>query len=275
MPGRIKLLAYYSTNASQIVYGELPAKKSTLIKFQEIRNGPTFKYWFVGTTAFFSWMVYYGMKTYKKTRINVEILPPLPQHEKVKRESEIGELFEKYNASSGLFDGTKIKRLFVSGPSASGKTMLVYDFLRDLQEKQKGLLFGFLQSNVIVFLQCDTESSFLSSLKAFAAKLNVKPSELKEQLEDSDNTFTTASFEVQCNCLLACIQDALQKHPRWIIVFDNIQTLSSPSVFHVLNEWFVKNSDTWSSGTAVIIHDGNVKDFFKLKNESCYSMRKG
>ena len=110
-------------------------------KFKETWNGPTFKYWFIGGTAFVSWMVYYGIRTYRKTRIDIQVLPSLPSHSIVKRTLDINNLFERHNAQSGLLNREKVKTLMVLGAAAAGKTVLVHDFAKMLQEKQNGFKY--------------------------------------------------------------------------------------------------------------------------------------
>ena len=130
------------------------------------------------------------------------------------------------------------------------------------------------KSNVLVFHQCDSEESFLFSLKALAAKLNITPAALDEKVEES-TSFNTSSFVIQCNVLFECIQEELKKHPGWIMVFDNIQSTSPLSVIGIIKQWFMDDGDSWSKGTAVLVYDGCVDHIFGVKEDYKYLLRNG
>ncbi|XP_002155323.3 uncharacterized protein LOC100209216 [Hydra vulgaris] len=256
----------------------LPKKVTFADKFKSVWNGPNFKYWFLGTTFFFSWMTYYGIKTYKKTRINVELLPPLPVHPLVKRTYEMEQLHSKVSTQSSLLGGENIKVVMVLGPPATGKTVLVRDFVKSVIEKQEGFKFSLPKSHVSVFLQADNEDAFLNSLKAFASSLKIKPSDLDNKIHELSlsRTFNLSSFSEQCDALLCCIQEILFKHAGWVLAIDNLQPNTPNSVFSVINKWFIgKESNNWSMGTVVLIYDAVNCFAMNFPESKKYFMEKG
>lgn len=221
-----------------------------------------FKYWFIGGTAFFSWCTYYGIKTYKKSRVDIEILPPLPTHATVTRNTDIENLLERYNQQTSLFGfgGEKIKKLLIMGTSGSGKTILAHDLAKQVMQKRVDKYLGFPKSQIIAFLQGDSEESFLLSLKAFAA------SELSEVI---DQPFNEALFDEQCKALISCIREKTKKHPDWVVVLDNVQMMSPRSVVDTVNRWFLSDDEeeSWSRGSVIVVHDGIERGKFNIEEK--------
>lgn len=267
------LYSAMSTAAAETSQNINNEKKSFHEKLKEAWNGPNFKYWFIGTTGFLSWLSYYSLKAYKKKCISVEILPALPNHATVERREEISDLMDIYKAQSSLFQyNSNTRKILISGPSSSGKTVLASQFMNSVQALQIAK-YKLPKSDIAVFLQGDNEVSFLTSLKAFAAKLEISIADLDEVFAENNCSFYTAPFEKQCAALVECIQEKLKKHPGWIVVIDQVQSTTSPSVIHQINELFLKDESEWNSGTMVVLSD-SVKGIYVGKNQT-YAMRKG
>ena len=248
-------------------------------KFKETWNGPNFKYWFLGTSFFVSWMTYYGLKTYRKTRIDVELLPPLPIHPVVKRTNEIKQLHAKVSSQTSLIGGEIIKTVMVLGPPATGKTVLVHDFVKSIIEKQEGPKLSLPKSHISAFLQADNEDTFLNSLKALASMLKIKMSELDEKIHELglSDSFKLAPFSEQCDALIGCIQEVLMKHAGWVFVVDSLQPNTPNSVVSVINKWFVEKelATHWSKGTIVLVYDALKCSAWNISEDKKYYMEKG
>lgn len=226
-------------------------------KARDTWNGPTFKYWFVGGTGFLCWLSYYSWKAYKNKCIDVELLPPLPSYPLMERKLEINGLLEKLKGQQSIIGGNNIKKLVVQGPSASGKTILVNQFVQELK-RLRSSKFGLPKSAVTLFLHADSESSFLISLKSAAAKLDIQLSELDETM--SNGSFNQGSFTEQCEALLINIQDKLLKHPGWILTFDQLLSTSPKTILNVINNC-LQDDESWSPGLMILVADGiNLKE---------------
>ena len=237
-------------------------------KLRDAWNGPNFKYWFIGVTGFMSWLSYYGFKAYKKKCITVEILPSIPNHASVKREEELSDLFDIYHNQRSILEFNTVKKLLISGPSSSGKTVLASQFKSALQQSQASA-YTLPKSNIVVFLQAENENTFLSGLKAFAAKLDIRLSDMDETLVEAD--FHSATFEKKCAALTECIQEKMKKHPGWMIFFDQVQSTSPKSVINLINKLFL-DDPAWSAGTVVVLAD-SVKGL-SLNKEKTYKMKR-
>jgi len=254
----------HSKRCSTVSNVSSPPKREFLRdKIKRGVKSPNFKYWFIGGTAFFSWMSYYGIKSYKKSRVDIEILPPLPTHSTITRNGDIANLIDRYNVQTSFFGDEKIKKLMIMGTSGSGKTVLAYDLAKQVVNNVIYKYCGFPKSKVIVFLHGDSEESFLLSLKAFAARFKVKSSELSEAI---DKSFNEASFDEQCSALLSCIRENLKRHPDWVVVLDNVQITSPQTVFNTVNKWFLSDEEKegWSRGSLLVVHDGIERGQLKI-----------
>jgi len=146
----------------------------------------------------------------------------------------------------------------IQGPSASGKTILVNQFVQELKRSQSSN-FSLPKSAVTLFLLADCESSFLISLKSAAAKLDIKLSELDETMSNGVS-FNQGSFTEQCEALLVNIQEKLLKHPGWVLVFDQLLSTSPKTVVNVVNNC-LQDDQFWSSGLMIVVADGvNLKE---------------
>lgn len=253
--------------AAEAPINQESSDKSFREKLREAWDGPNFKYWFIGATGFFSWLSYYSLKAYKNKCISVEILPPLPNHTVIEREKDISDLIDIFKSQSSLFQYNKNKRkILISGPSSSGKTVLASQLVNAVQNLQSAK-YKLPKSDVKVFLQADNEISFLTSLKAFAAKLEVGIADLDEVFDDSENNFYNAPFNEQCNALVECIKEKLKKHPGWIVVIDQVQSTTPKNVIDQINGMFLSEISEWNSGLMVVLSD-SVKDIAVHKHQT-------
>lgn len=238
-------------------------------------SGPNFKYWFIGGTLFVSWLAYYGLKNYKGKCVNIDILPLAPNHIMVRRKEELKNIAGILASQNAVFDERNIKKLLVYGVPASGKTMLIQDYILSTKEMQNRKKVVLPKSNINVFLQCDSVNSFLLSLKAFAAKLDITLSDLEEHIGDLSNSFFALTDLEKCDIILSAIQEAMKKHPGWVLVFDNIQTNTPKELIDMINQWFLRdeNKTYWSSGTLVLLYDGKTEDVIKISDEHKYYLK--
>ena len=222
------------------------------------------------------WCGYYGLKSYAKTRIDIQLLPPLPSHVTVPRTAEVDRLNNMLLSQHSLVDSLldpvlggeqKIRKVAIVGPPGSGKTVLARDTGQQMLDSYKAYgEYSLPKSQVLVFLQADSEQSFLFSLKGFAAKLNIRSSDLSEAMGRS---FKEGTWLEQCNGLLTCIQENLKKHPDWVLVLDNVEVTTPQSVLDVVNDWFAgeEQEEKWSRGSVFVVHDGTKKDVLDVPEE--------
>lgn len=260
------------SRSNNVVVDEVKAEKSFKEKVRKTWNGPTFKYWFIGGTGFISWLGYYSYKAYKNKCIDIDLPPSLTNHYVFERDNELNQLLNKYKEQSAMFyEKNNVRKLMVSGPSASGKTTLVSQFITQLKENQLSAV-KLPASSVSFFLQTDSEASFLISLKAAAAKLEVHTSDLDECVPD--NAFNKATFQEQCDSLIINIQDKLEKHPGWVIVFDQLQSTTPKSLIDIMNSC-LNDEDNWSSGLFIVAMDGVDPKSIAVNGKSIVSLHKG
>ncbi|XP_066918282.1 uncharacterized protein [Clytia hemisphaerica] len=240
-------------------------------KARDTWNGPTLKYWLIGGGGFISWLAYYSYQAYKNKCIDIELPPALPNHLLIDRKKEFEILTDKYNAQDTMFSTQKVKKLLIHGPSCSGKTVFANQFIKHLKLKQKSTL-QLPVSNVTLFLQTDTETSFLISLKSAAAKLEVSKTDLDEGMQSG--SFSDGTFNEQCNVLIENIQDKLSKHPGWVIIFDQLQSTSPTTVLEILNSC-IEEEESWSSGLFVVVADGVDPKTVAINKQSAISLQKG
>ena len=244
-------------------------------KVRTVYSGPNFKYWFVGGTLFVSWLTYYGLKNYKGKCINIDMLPLAPNHVIVRRKEELKSIAGILASQNSVFDKSCIKKILVYGVPASGKTMLIQDYILSNKEMQNRKKVALPKSNINVFLQCDSLNSFLLSLKAFAAKLDITLSDLEEHIGDLSNSFFALTDFQKCDVILCVIQEAMKKHPGWVLVLDNIQSNTPDELIDMINQWFLKdeNKTDWSSGTLILLYDGNTEDVMKISDKHKYYLK--
>ena len=260
-----------STNATSVNVNEIKVERSFKEKVKDTWNGPTFKYWFIGGGGFFCWLGYYSYQAYKNKCIDIDLPPPLPNHFLLKREKELDILFEKYKDQGPVFyDKNKIRKLMLLGPSSSGKTTLAYQFINKLKESQSSSVTPV--SKVSFFLQTDSEAAFLISLKSAAAKLEVLTSDLDQCV--ANGAFHKASFQEQCDSLLINIQDKLEKHPGWVIVFDQLQSTTPKTLVDIMNSC-LKDEESWSSGLFIVVADGVNPKSIAVDDTAIVSLHKG
>ena len=216
-------------------------------------RGPTFKYWFFGVTAFSSWLVYYSLKSFRSTRVNVVLPLALPNHVIVDRKHDVSAILKALGSCQRI--GGNVQCLLISGPSGSGKSVLSYFLANELIERIDWNPLGLPKSHTSVFLQGDTLKGFLLSLQAFAANLKIKPIEIKKKLCISEKLPST--YE-QCKAVLNLIREKLEKHPNWVIVIDNLQQGSSEDVITIITDLLLsmESASSWSKGTVILISDG-------------------
>ena len=268
---KIQFRTLSSTTVSSQNVNEIKPGKSFREKVKETWHGPTFKYWLIGGTGFFSWLGYYSYQAYKNKCIDVNLSPPLPNHYILERGKELDILTEKYNGQGSVFyNRNNVRKLMILGPSSSGKTTLASQFIHRLKEKQSMSLKPV--SNVNFFIQTDSEALFLISLKSAAAKLEVQTSDLDGCV--TSGAFNKATFQEQCESLLINIQDKLEKHPGWVIVFDQLQSTSPKSLVDLMNNC-LKDEESWSSGLFIVIGDGINPKSIAVDDNSIVSLHKG
>ena len=222
-------------------------------KIRKFWKGPTFKYWLIGVTGFSSWLAYYSLKSYRSTRVNVLLPTALPNHILIDRKNDVSAVLETIRNCQPM--GGKIKSVVISGPSGSGKSILSHYVANELMHQMDWNPVGLPKSHTSVFLHGDTLKGFLLSLQAFAARLKIKPLEIKKKLDESGGL---ASKVDHCKAILDLIKEKLEKHPNWVIVVDNLQQGSSEDVISALNDVLLSNdnSSTWSKGTVILTSDG-------------------
>lgn len=222
-------------------------------KARDFWNGPTFKYWFIGVTAFSSWLAYYSLKSYRGTRVSLSLPLPLPNHVLVERESEIKAVIEAIEKCQPI--GRKVKGVVISGPSGSGKSILSHHVADELMRQVDWNPIGLPKSHTNVFLPGDTLKAFLLSLQALAANLKIKPVEIRNKI---DELGYTANKTDQCKATLHLIKEKLEKHPKWVMVVDNLQQDTSDDVASIINEMILseENAAAWSKGTMILTLDG-------------------
>ena len=237
-------------------------------KFKKFWRGPTFKYWFIGVTAFSSWLVYYSLKSYKSTRVDVVLPLALPNHILVDRKHDINAIFDALGSCQRI--GGNVRCVLISGPSGSGKSILSHFVAKELMEQIDWNPLGLPKSHTSVFLHGDTLKGFLLSLQAFAAKLKIKPIEIKKKLGISNKLSSTVE---QCRAVLDLIREKLEKHPNWIIVIDNLQQGSSEDVMTIMTDLLLsmENASSWSKGTVILTSDG--VDANRFHGVSNYQMK--
>ena len=261
-----------STNASSANANEIKVEKSFREKVKDTWNGPTFKYWFIGGTGFFCWLGYYSYQAYKNKCIDIDLPPPLPNHFILDREKELDILFEKFKEQGAVFfDKNNIRKLMILGPSSSGKTTLAYQFINKLKQSQSSSM-TLPVSKVSFFLQTNSEAAFLISLKSAAAKLEVLMSDLDQCV--AGGAFHKATFQEQCDSLIINIQDKLEKHPGWVIVFDQLQATTPKNLVDIMNGC-LKDEESWSSGVFIIVADGVNPKSIEVDETSILSLHKG
>ncbi len=244
-------------------------KKSFSEKAKDFWNGPNFKYWFIGVTAFSTWLFYYSIKSYKSTRLDIDLPPAIPGHPLVKRTEDTNDILRKIK-QGGYWSG-KVKLASLNGPTGCGKSLLAHfmaeKFIRELDWNPLGLP----KSHINVFLNGDTLKSFHLSLQAFAAKLKVKPAEIKSKNTENDKD---SSLRTKCQVILELIKEKLQKHPDWVMIIDNLQHGASEDVIAVIKNslsqteeqksWnpFSHNENivSWSRGIVLLTYDGGLFD---------------
>ena len=221
-------------------------------RLRKFWRGPTFKYWFIGVTALSSWLAYYSLKSYRSTRVNVTLPVAIPNHTLVDRKHDVDAIFKALEGRERI--GGKVQCVLICGPSGSGKSMLSKFVAHRLMEQIDWNPFGLPKSHVNVFLCGDTLKGFLLSLQAFAARLKIKPIDIKRKMDEFDKIPTTTE---QCRTILELIREKLQKHPNWVMVIDNLQQGSSDDVIAILNDMIlVSNASSWSKGTIILTSDG-------------------
>ena len=242
--------------------------KTLIEKMKDFWNGPNFKYWFIGVSAFSTWLGYYSLNAYKSTRINITIPPAEPNHVTIERMNEIDTVFNSLHESKRI--GGKIKCLAICGPAGSGKSLLSNAITRKLIQDVDWNPIGLPQSHVSVFLDGDSIKSFLLSLQALAGYLKIRPSEIKEK---SNAIPEECSKTLQSRIILELVKEKLEKHPNWVFVIDNLQQGSSDEIINMLNEVILneESAATWSKGTLMMTSDGcnlsNIAGITQVKME--------
>ena len=214
-------------------------------------KGPTFKYWFIGVTAFSSWIAYYSIKSYKSTRVNINLPMPLPNHFLIDRKHDVSSIFEVLRNNHRV--GGKLQYLLISGPPGSGKSILAHFVAKELMRKIDWNPIGLPKSHTSVYLSGDTLKGFLSSLQAFAAELKIRPIDIKNKINEFGEDLNTIK---QCKALLDLIKEKLEKHPNWVIIIDNLQTGSSEDIIAILDELIMDSASSWSKGSLILTTDG-------------------
>lgn len=229
------------------------AAETYVEKLKRFWKGPTFKYWFIGVTAFSSWLAYYSLKSYKSTRVNVTLPLALPNHILVERKNDVSHILKAIGNCKSI--GNKIKCVLISGPSGSGKSILSNFVATELMRQVDWNPIGLPKSHTSVFLHGDTLKGFLLSLQAFAASLKIKPMEIRKKMEELGSS---SDKNDQCKAILDLIKERLEKHPHWVIVVDNLQQGSSEDVIAIINDVILSNDSAskWSKGTLLLTSDG-------------------
>ena len=249
-----KILDKQEENVRQYCQNAENAPQRTLKeKVKDFWNGPNFKYWFIGVSAFSAWLGYYSLNSYKSTRINIMLPPAEPNHVTVERMTELDAIFNSLQDSKAI--GGKIKCVAICGPTGSGKSLLSNTAAKRLIQDVDWNPVGLPKSHVSVFLNGDSIKSFLLSLQAFAAHLKIRPSEIKEKLNTLPEKCSRA---LQSKIILELVKEKLEKHPDWVFVIDNLQQGSSDEVINILNECVLneESAATWSKGTLLMTSDG-------------------
>ena len=226
-------------------------------KVGNIWNGPNFKYWFFGVTGFTVWLSYYSLKAYKQTRIDILLLPSLPPHNLVGRNNEVEHCRQLISKEPRI--GGKLKLISLAGPSGVGKSILAYFFGQRMLADLEWTKLSLPKSKVMVSLKCDSEISLVLSLQAVAAKLQIKPSELRK-MADIETELALLPKNEQCDALLKSIQDKLSKHPDWVMLFDNLDATTPREVVHMIKKWFLNTemAKEWSRGIVILTCDGPI-----------------
>ena len=110
------------------------------------------------------------------------------------------------------------------------------------------------------------------SLKSAAAKLEVLTSDLDQCV--ANGAFHKASFQEQCDSLLINIQDKLEKHPGWVIVFDQLQSTTPKTLVDIMNSC-LKDEESWSSGLFIVVADGVNPKSIAVDDTAIVSLHKG
>eukprot|EP00794_Sanderia_malayensis_P014142 gene14142-15619_t len=249
---------------------EKPDNRTFKEKVRDFWNGPTFKYWFIGVTAFSTWMFYYGIKTYRATRVDIDLPPATPGHPLVVRVTDTHDILSKIKHAMSWNGNVKLVSL--NGPTGCGKSLLANSMAEKLMQEVDWNPVGLPKSHIKVFLNADTLKSFHLSLQAFAAKLKVKSSDIKSRTAEFSKD--ESILNNKCLVLLQLIKENLAKHPDWVIIVDNLQQGVSEEIISIVKDAFAEPQSSgfwnpfsseekpvlWSRGTVILTHDGGMLD---------------
>ncbi len=253
-------IAHLNSHAISRTYcdqaGAKVEQKSFKEKFKDFWNGPNFKYWFIGVSAFSAWLFYYSLKSYKSTRIDIDLPIAVPGHPLTKRNDEVNNIINKLREGGMWNDKPRIFAL--TGPTGCGKSLLASFVADELIHEIDWNPLGLPKSHIKVFLNGDTLKSFHLSLQAFASKLSIRPSEIKSKLAEITDS---ESLHVQCHVLFDLIKEKLEKHPDWVMVVDNLQQGISKEVVDVIKGSLTDDGVVgWSRGIVLLTFDGIALD---------------
>ncbi|MBS0184801.1 MAG: AAA family ATPase [Proteobacteria bacterium] len=108
------------------------------------------------------------------------------------------------------------------------------------------------QSSIVYELNAETKKNLINSFEELAYKIAKTPDKKKE-LEIIQKI---QNIELKEKKLIYFVQEQLREHPNWLLIFDNVQTISN-----IKKNYLPQDSEIWGSGKIIITtRDSTIKN---------------
>ena len=182
---------------------------------------------------------------HQESRIIIRSDLPIPNEASfLKRPKTISQITKKLAENSKI---STISIIAITGIGGAGKTTLARYYAKSSR------------ASIVWELNAETRESLINSFKELAYAF-AKTKNQKEELLFIQQTISPEEKEKQ---LLFFVKSQLKEHPNWLLIYDNVRSLS------VIKRFLPLDSQSWGKGTAIVTtQDSNIKNTTYMSSEN-------